>query len=135
MGTHHYGIELPAATRIVQNLAPEEGEGPLRAVPHDQLTVGIYSVNETDASTLPPELGKVFVDFEQQINAAEAQGKFADARAVMIVEDWQADLKRVTLRLIWTDPDSEEEEPEPITHEQAIYLHRERPRRSTGTGG
>jgi hypothetical protein len=130
MGTHHYGIEMPAATRIAQNLAPEEGEGPLRAVPHDQLAVGVYVVNETDAGTLPPALADVFVEFEKQVNEAQAQDKFSEAGALMIVEEWQADLKRVTLRILWTDPQSEE----PKTYEQAIHLHRERPR-STSTGG
>jgi hypothetical protein len=122
MGTHEYGIELPAATRIVQNLAPEEGEGPLQAVPFEQLAVGIYTIDETDAADLPPALDAVFTDFERQVNQAEAEGQFSETQGVMIVEDWQAGLKRVTLRLTWTDPASQT----PKMQERIVHLHRDR---------
>jgi quinol-cytochrome oxidoreductase complex cytochrome b subunit len=36
MGLPLYGIETPAATRIIQDIAPEEGPGPLFEVPFDQ---------------------------------------------------------------------------------------------------
>ncbi len=124
MGTHHYGIEIPQATRIVQNLAPEEGIGPLRAVPFDQLVPGIYTTNNTEPSELPNELGTVFVDLEAQINEAAAQNTLPEAQAIMIVEERQANLKRVTLRIVWTDLESGERK----TYERLIHLHRDRPR-------
>jgi quinol-cytochrome oxidoreductase complex cytochrome b subunit len=122
MGTHHYGIELPAATRIVQDLVPEEGEGPLQAIPFEQLAVGIYTIDETDAGDLPPALGAVFAEYERQVNQAEAAGQFSESQGVMIVEDWQAGLKRITLRLTWTDPESEARK----MHERIVHLHRDR---------
>jgi ubiquinol-cytochrome c reductase cytochrome b subunit len=56
MGLPEYGIETPPATRIVQDLAPEEGTGPLRAVPFEQLQAGVYEVNSTPTTNLCPEL-------------------------------------------------------------------------------
>jgi hypothetical protein len=122
MGTHRYGIEIPQATRIVQNLAPEEGIGPLRAVPYDQLTPGVYNTDNTEISELSPELGMVFVQLEEQIN--QAADTLSEAKAIMIVEERQADLKRVTLRILWTDPESGESK----TNEWLVHLHRDRPR-------
>jgi hypothetical protein len=124
MGSHRYGIDLPPVTQIMQNLAPEEGIGPLRAVPHDQLVVGVYLVNETDAGSLPPALAEVFSEFERQVNEAAAQAVLPEAEAKMIVEDWQADLKRVTLRIVWTDPENGQRK----TEDRIIHLHRYRPR-------
>jgi hypothetical protein len=42
----------------------------------------------------------------------------------MIIEDWQVDLKRVTMRIIWTDPADGKRK----TLERIVHLHRERHR-------
>lgn len=122
MGTPLYGIETPAAVRIVQDLAPEEGIGPLRAIPYDQLQPGVYEVGLTDATELPLQLGLVFVEFEKRVLEAEEAGALPNAEAVMLVEDWQADLKKVTPRIIWTDSESGERK----TYEKHIFLHGDR---------
>jgi quinol-cytochrome oxidoreductase complex cytochrome b subunit len=122
MGTHHYGITIPPATRIVQNLAPEEGIGPLRAVPYDQLALGVYPTSKTDPQTLPPALRPVFVEFEAQINQAMARGDMDQAQGMMIIEAWQAQLKRVTLRILWVEPETEQRK----TYEHLIHLHQDR---------
>ncbi|NOZ26906.1 MAG: cytochrome bc complex cytochrome b subunit [Chloroflexi bacterium] len=124
MGTPGYGIETPAATRILQDLAPEEGIGPLRSIPYDELVPGVYEVNQTDPKTLPPRLGRVFAEFSERINKAAEQGKLPEVQAVLVIEEWQADLKKVTPRIIWTDPESGERK----TYERHIFLHQNRPR-------
>jgi ubiquinol-cytochrome c reductase cytochrome b subunit len=124
VGTPLYGIETPPAVRIVQDLAPEEGMGELRAVPYDQLVPGVYEVGVTDPTTLPPALGLVFTEFEERVLEAEESGDLPDAQAVMVIEDWQSDLRKVTPRIVWTDPESEEQK----TYEKHIFLHRERRR-------
>jgi uncharacterized protein (UPF0210 family) len=40
----------------------------------------------------------------------------------MLIEDWQADLRKVTLRITWDDVVSGERK----TYERNIYLHRDR---------
>ncbi|UCC86138.1 MAG: cytochrome bc complex cytochrome b subunit [Anaerolineales bacterium] len=126
MGTPGYGIETPAAIRIVQDLAPEEGVGALREISFEQLEPGIYEVGKTDTTALPPELGLVFIEFERRVNEAEEAGKLPGVQAVMIIEDWQAGLKKVTPRIIWSDPESGDQK----TFEKHIFLHRDR-----GLGG
>jgi hypothetical protein len=124
MGTPLWGIETPPAVRIVQDLAPEEGVGELRTVPYDQLEPGVYEVGVTDPTTLPPQLGLVFDEFQTRVLEAEEAGGLPDAQAVMVIEDWQSDLKKVTPRIVWTDPESGEQK----TYEKHIFLHRERRR-------
>ncbi len=121
MGGPSYGITLPAAVEISQRLAPEEDDAGLHAVPFAQLPVGVYVVGKTDPATLPPEFGAVFADFTKRINAAAADGRLPDARALLIIEDWQADLKRATLRIGWNDPRGAG----PKTFERYVYLHRQ----------
>jgi ubiquinol-cytochrome c reductase cytochrome b subunit len=124
MGTPFWGIETPPAVRIVQDLAPEEGVGPLRAVPYEELEPGVYEVGVTDATELPRDLGLVFLEFEERVLEAEEAGGLPNAEALMVIEDWQSDLKKVTPRIIWTDPESGEQK----TYEKHIFLHLDRER-------
>lgn len=125
MGTPNFGIASAAATRIVQDLAPQEGLGPLRSIPYDQLQTGVYEVNVTKPDHMCPKLDygcpaleAVFADYSQRINASAAQGKLPQVKAVLVIEDWQKDLKKVTPRIIWTDSGQQK------TYEQSIYISR-----------
>ena len=126
MGLPEYGIETPAATRIIQDLAPEEGLGELRAIPYEQLQPGVYEVNVTPTEDLCPEidygcpaLEAVFADYTERVNLAEEDGQLPDVNAVLVIEDWQAELRKVTPRIVWTDPVSGEQK----TYERHIFLH------------
>lgn len=127
MGLPEYGIETDAATRIGQDLAPEEGVGPLRQVPFDQLQPGTYIVNETPALRMCPtldfgcpQLEEVFKLYTEMVNAAIQRGKLPEAQAVLVIDDWQLDLKRLTIRITWSEASQIK------TYEKHIYLHRER---------
>lgn len=124
MGLPEYGIETPAANRIMQDLAPEEGIGPLREIPFEELAPGNYEVGVTAPGTLPGELGVVFGEYTERVHIAEEGGRLVEPQAFMIVEDWQTDLKKVTLRILWIDAESEEKK----SLEHFYYLHRNRDR-------
>jgi ubiquinol-cytochrome c reductase cytochrome b subunit len=137
MGLPHYGIEMPAATRIIQDIAPEEGVGPLRAVPFDQLQPGVYEVSpEVPRDLCPnldfgcPELTAVFREYSERVTDAATNERLADyqrlpnANAVMLIEDWQENLKKVTLRITWNDVKTGKEQ----TYEKYYFLHNERER-------
>ena len=127
VGLPQYGIDTDPATRIVQDLAPEEGVGPMRSVPFDQMPAGVYIVNETPTENMCPELDYGCPEFEQvfalygsMVNAAVESGRLPEAEAVLVVDDWQQDLKRLTFRISWAENGT------PKTYEKHIYLHRDR---------
>lgn len=122
MGTHYYGIGAPTAPRIIQDLAPEEGRGPLHAVPYTELLPGIYVVSRTDTSGLPASMARLIHTFAGRLNDASLQGVLPEGRGILIVEEQQADLKRVTLRITWREAELDA----PTSYERAIYLHRDR---------
>jgi hypothetical protein len=135
MGLPEYGIQTPAATRIIQDLVPEEGVGPLRAVPYEQLNAGIYEVGESVPRDLCPaldfgcpELTAVFREYSERVNfAANQEGlqpfeRLPEAQAVMVIEDWQTDLKKITLRINWNDVETGGAK----SYEKHLFLHRER---------
>jgi hypothetical protein len=127
MGLPQYGIAANAATRIVQDLAPEEGVGPLREVPFDQLQPGVYVVNETPTDNMCPKLDygcpqleSVFALYSEMVNRRAEMGDLPEVQAVMVIDDWQQDLRKVTARIVWTEEGARK------TYERHIFLHRER---------
>jgi quinol-cytochrome oxidoreductase complex cytochrome b subunit len=120
-GTHHYGIDQPPAMRIIQNLAPEEGNGPIHKVPYDQLAVGMYS-KSTDVEMMPAKLSEVFKDFRERVIKLVELGEMPHAESILIVEDWQVDLRRVTLRIVWTEAKTGQRN----SQERVVHLHRNR---------
>jgi hypothetical protein len=88
----------------------------------------VYVVNETPTKNLCPnldygcpELEAVFEQFTDRINIAAAEGKLDNVEAVMLIDDWQQDLKKATYRIGWDD-----EEGERKTYEHAVFIHRNR---------
>jgi hypothetical protein len=123
MGGPRYGIVLPPATAITQALAPEEGIGPLRSVPFDELPIGVYVVGKSDPGSLPPAFRDVFDEYVRRVESASESGRLPDAQAFLIIQEWQRDLKRITLRIGWADQQRGGRQ----TFERDIYLHRQRP--------
>jgi ubiquinol-cytochrome c reductase cytochrome b subunit len=129
MGLPQFGIESDAATRIIQDMAPEEGVGPLRLVPFDQLQAGSYEVGVTPTVDMCPSLDygcpqfeRVFKFYGNYVDEMTKRGRLAaDHQALIIIEDWQQDLKKITMRIVWTESDGTNK-----TYEHHIFLHRER---------
>jgi hypothetical protein len=126
MGLPEFGIETPAAVRIVQDLAPEEGVGELRAVAFDDLEPGVYYVNDPnlDLEGMPNELATFFEEYQFRVDEAEERGALPNVTALMYISDWQADLKKIVLRMEWTDPKTGD----PKLYEHEFFLHTDRRR-------
>jgi quinol-cytochrome oxidoreductase complex cytochrome b subunit len=127
VGLPQYGIKTDPATRIVQDLAPEEGLGSLRQIPFDQLQPGTYIVNETPTENMCPnldygcpELEAFFTEYTDRINSAVEAGSLADVQAVLVIDEWQQDLVKVTFRIIYT------EDGQAKTYERHVFIHKER---------
>jgi len=127
MGLPQYGIETPAATRIIQDMSPEEGEGPINEVPYEQLQPGFYIVNETPTENLClemdfgcPELEEFFGFYSQRVNEVIESGDLVNGDAVIVIEEWQNDLKKITMRITWDDSETGERK----TYERHIFIHR-----------
>jgi len=140
MGLPEYGIPHAAATRIIQDMVPEEGLGPLRAVPFDQLQPGVYEVGENTPKNLCPdlilgpdqprgcpELTKIFKEYNDRIIRATTitnlpkHERLPNVEAVMLIEDWQRDLRKVTMRILWDDVDTGARK----EYSRHVYIHRD----------
>lgn len=125
MGTPSWGIAAPPQAEIFQALVPEEGvgilqtsPGPIRELGYERLPVGVYDVDEFVVPETPTEFEKVLADFKAMTIEAFGEG----TQAELIIEPWQQDLKRVTMRIDWENPAAK---PENTVAEHVAYVHRE----------
>jgi hypothetical protein len=144
MGTPEYGIETPAATRIIQDLAPEEGEGPLREIPYPELfnRQAVYIVGQDYGTDLCPGLSyqpdpegdvnnvvvgcphltAVFNEFSERLEEAEANGSLPELNAKLTVEQFQPGLVKITPHVEWIDAETGRDQ----KYEHTYFLHEDR---------
>ncbi|MBT4003307.1 MAG: hypothetical protein HOF10_08305 [Chloroflexi bacterium] len=142
MGLPEFGVETPLATRIIQDLAPEEGLGELRATPYEELIPGVYTVGEDYGRDLCPSgysyedhesgelvigcphLTAVFTEYSEKLLIGEEEGKLTDLHATMTIEDFAPSLRRVIMHIEWFDDDASIDK----EYEKQYFLHLDRVR-------
>lgn len=122
MGTAAYGIALPPAVAIVEQLAPEEGKGEVRRLPYAALPPGSYGLDQPLPASASPELAALLATYAQMVTDASTAGNLPQAKAFLDIVERQVDVKAVTLRIQWQPPDATT----PHTYTRTIYLHRAR---------
>jgi hypothetical protein len=108
--------------------------GPLREVPFDQLVPGVYTVSATPPDNLCPSLDfgcpaltSVFQEYNNRIMEAAtneqlpSELRLPNPEAVMVIEDWQQNLRKVTMRIAWQDPETGETK----SYEKPVFIHRD----------
>jgi hypothetical protein len=104
MGTGLWGVAAPPAVELVQEFVPEEGVGELREISYDELPVGSYDTS--DPTTYPGgALETLLQEMEEAAHRdSEATGNnFFEAHVTVDIENWQTDLKRVTVSVFWLE--------------------------------
>ncbi len=128
MGSPEYAVDTSGDQEIAQALAPMEGVGPLRAVPFDDLVPGSYHTAALDdpaaaasltaefeaagrdmsrftISPVPDDAHGLMTVMEEFRRLFDVWGReLPNAWGMLIVQDWQTDLKRVEIYIEWDTP-------------------------------
>jgi ubiquinol-cytochrome c reductase cytochrome b subunit len=126
MGTGLWGVAAPPPVELVQEFIPEEGVGEVREIPYDQLFVGDYLAS--DPTTYPSgELGHVLAKMKEAVDreSARPNGNFFAGDINFRIEDWQTDLKKLTVTVLWEEVPEGGSEREARTFEKVFFIHRE----------
>lgn len=117
MGTPFYGVDTSPEQEAVAVLVPETEPGPLRLSDWDELETGVY---ESAAWNIAPNrtLRDLLHTFNEEIEIAEYGGR-TGWEGVMVIEDWQPGLKKITLRVLWIDQATGD----PGEFNNSTYLH------------
>ena len=112
MGTPYYAVSSSADQEVVAALVPQTHPGPLRGTPFEQLPSGEYKAREWENA--PSDgLGELLELFQHELH--KYGDELPESEGIMVVEDWQVGLKKVTLRVLWNDGDN--------SFSQNVFLH------------
>lgn len=104
MGTGLWGVAAPPAVELIQEFIPEEGVGPVREIPYEEKFIGKYDTN--DPVTFPDgELGEIMHEMQEAVHreSEKLDNNFFDGNIVMEVEQWQPNLKRLSVTVFWKE--------------------------------
>lgn len=126
MGTPAFLVQTSLDQEIFFELAPAEKVGLVRAVPYDELVIGEYSVDDYRDVPRSSGLWRVMQNYEKMIvHAREVpaeDGGLPNAEAFLIVSQLQPNLRGVTLRITWDDPNNPGER---LSSELLVPVHRD----------
>lgn len=119
MGTPWFHVSSSLDQEAIATLLPQTHPGPVREADWEQIEYGTFEASNW-AQAPTPVLRDLLGTFEAELERAERDIHYRDVEGLMVVEDWQSDLKKVTFRVLWTDTESGK------TREssQTVYLHR-----------
>lgn len=102
MGTPQWGIVTPPAPRILQDIAPEEGFGPLRELGYEGVELGTFETETWTMPASPTEFQRLFAQFQMRVRQAdERTADVSDMRGEWEVEQWQPNMRRVLMTITW----------------------------------
>lgn len=125
MGSPAYRVQTSADQEIGFIMMPQEQAGPIRSVPFDQLVTGVYDNYTAPANA--PRLQAVLDELKSLVTD-KYRAELINGQGVLVIEDWQPNLKKITLRILFKvpkDPNNPAAGLVDRTFEQTTYVHRE----------
>ncbi|MBI3741085.1 MAG: cytochrome b N-terminal domain-containing protein [Chloroflexi bacterium] len=137
-GTPFYAVSAPPAVEIGQEFMPEECVLPaiplipddcgiVRKMGFEKLTVGTYDLtayatkNSGEFEQMLAKMNAAVAHQSQLAKDSKNQSGLPDAKGVLVIEDWQSNLKKVSLQLRWTPTRAGDTG----SYDRIIYLHKE----------
>ena len=119
MGTPKYGVAGVPAQEVIQEFIPVEGVGPVRVLMYEGLPVGQYDTEDPASYPKEGEFATVFEEIHSEIGKLPEE--LPNGHGVIVIEDWQEGLKKLTMRILWDNVTSGQTD----TFEKIIYVHRD----------
>lgn len=107
MGTPEFAVITSVDQEIMFEMAPSAKVGLVRSTPYDQLVPGAYSTEDYE-ETVPedaPALHALMEEYAEMVH--EGREDLDNLEGFLVISQAQADLRNVTLRLVWDDPEQQ----------------------------
>jgi ubiquinol-cytochrome c reductase cytochrome b subunit len=116
MGTPHYAVTTSPDQEAVATLLPQTEPGPLRLARWDALNLGTYDASRSQSAPNDTLRG-LLSTFYQKLTEVQSKDR-TDVQGLMVIEDWQTGVKKVTLRVLWKNM----ADGSPGEFSQSVYL-------------
>jgi len=94
--------------QLLYSFIPEEDSSVFHTLGYGQLEPGVIQIDTAQLN--PPQDGETFVDeFRAILIRLKAEERYSRVRGIILTEEWQENLKRVVLRIIWQHEENGEE--------------------------
>ncbi len=122
MGLPRHGISQGPIHEFFQEFMPEEGTSIFHETSYTGLPQGIYEfLPDRRPAGENEQMSHLMQSLSRRISALAAEQSVKELQGILIIEEWQSNLKRVRLRLTWSD------EAGPVRYqseEKELYLYR-----------
>ena len=121
-GLPSFGLQEDGVSAILQRFNPEEERSPFHDIVYEQLPIGIWETGLTnDDDFKESSFGQLLESLSGQVQELIRVEKKIEPKGIIIVEDWQADLKKITVRIHWHENGTATE---PTSVETTVYVKR-----------
>jgi quinol-cytochrome oxidoreductase complex cytochrome b subunit len=118
MGTPWYGVDTSPEQEAIATLLPQTHPGPVRLANWEELEFGTFEASAYEIAPTPI-LQELLHTFDEELDHVRGPDR-TGVEGLMVIEDWQTDLKKITFRIIWTMIENDA----PGEFSQTTYLHR-----------
>jgi ubiquinol-cytochrome c reductase cytochrome b subunit len=118
MGTPWYGVDTSPEQEAVATLLPQTHPGPVRLADWEELEFGTFEASGY-ATAPTPVLRDLLQTFDEELDHVRGPDR-TGVEGLMVIEDWQTNLKKITFRIVWTMI----EDDAPGEFSETTYIHR-----------
>ncbi len=118
MGSPWYAVQTSAEQEAVATVVPQTHPGPLRLSNWDEIVYGTFTTDEL-LEAPNDTMAEILGIFKEELDHIESDAR-ENHVGFIVIEDWQTDLKKITMRVLWDDLETGE----PGEFSQTVYLHR-----------
>ena len=119
MGTPWFAVETSPDQEAVAVLLPQTSPGPLRLADWEDIPFGTLVASEWESAPTRTT-SKLLKLFDNALDRGREISIYGNLEGFMIVEDWQSNLKKITLRVGWDNTETGE----PGEFNEVFFFHR-----------
>ncbi len=119
LGMHHHNANPQSASEVLSIFAPEEQTTPFHRLGFSNLPAGVFLTDQPPAEALPPAFVPIFSHFSEMVENLNSNEEISEASGALIIDPWQTDLLRITLRINWKQSGKDT----PQSKETQVYLY------------
>lgn len=120
LGTSHFGISHHPVTGMLNSYFGDDHKTLFHTLKSEDLKVGIYELSNAQAEPTDNHFHQIINQFSFHLRQTKNRENYHSVHGVILVEDWQIEMKRIVLRVFWQENVAQS----PVhTAERTIYVH------------